>query len=134
MRTAIFPPGLKPGFWRVERGPEGPLFHGGLGHNGGDRVRGAFRNLEGKVNIWMAVGTGSLGILIGSMVRVVFRSLTELNVQTLASLISVLAGAGVIAIFNLMAGGQAGLPNEAWGYPIGLLVGYVFTALLEPDM
>jgi len=83
--------------------------------------------------IYVALGTGCRGLLIGSMVRAVFRQLKDIDVKAFGSLISVMAGAGVIAIFQLVNDGVGKLPQEAWCYPIGLFLGYLVTALLEGD-
>jgi Na+-translocating ferredoxin:NAD+ oxidoreductase RnfD subunit len=77
------------------------------------------------------LGSAALGMLIGSMVRVVFRQMKTLDVKALASLVSLMVGAGVIGLFRAISGQK--LPDDIYFYPVGLLLGYVFTAALEPD-
>jgi hypothetical protein len=90
--------------------------------------------VETGMQIYVIMGAGCVGLLIGSMVRVVFRNIKTVDVKTLGSIISVMAGAGVIAVFQLVNGKGMQLPAEVWCYPIGLFLGYSFTAALEPDM
>ena len=66
-----------------------------------------------------------------SMVRVTFRHLKTIDVKALGSLLSVMMGAGVIAIFQAVVGKGETLPKEVYCYPIGLFLGYAFTAALE---
>lgn len=83
---------------------------------------------------WLVLaGAISLGLLIGSMVRAVFRQMTTLNAKALGSLISVMIGAGVLGLFHAISGSGTPLPQEVYTYPVGLLLGYVITALLEDD-
>jgi hypothetical protein len=77
------------------------------------------------------LGSGCLGMLIGSMVRVTFHQVKQLDAKRLASLISVMVGAGVIGLFRAISGNK--LPDDIYFYPIGLLLGYAFTAALEPE-
>jgi hypothetical protein len=77
------------------------------------------------------MGCGSLGIVVGSMVRVTFIKQQTFNAKTLASIISVMVGGAVIGLFHAITGKQ--LPLEIFWYPVGLAVGYMFTAALEPD-
>jgi hypothetical protein len=52
----------------------------------------------------VVLGASALGMLIGSMVRVVFRQMKKLDAKALASLISLMVGAGVIGLFRAIAG------------------------------
>jgi hypothetical protein len=66
------------------------------------------------------------------MVRVTFRKLEKLDVKTLAAIVSVVVGGVVLGVFHEITGKQ--LPLEIFWYFPGLLLGYVFTALLEPGI
>jgi Na+-translocating ferredoxin:NAD+ oxidoreductase RnfD subunit len=79
----------------------------------------------------VVLGAAALGMLIGSMVRVVFRQMKKLDAKALASLVSLMVGAGVIGLFRAISGQK--LPDDIYFYPLGLLLGYVFTAALEPE-
>ena len=52
----------------------------------------------------VVLGASALGMLIGSMVRVVFRQMKKLDAKALASFISLMVGAGVIGLFRAIAG------------------------------
>lgn len=52
----------------------------------------------------VVLGASALGMLIGSMVRVVFRQMKKLDAKALASLISLMVGACVIGLFRAISG------------------------------
>ncbi len=84
---------------------------------------------------WLvAIGCASLGVLIGVMVRIYVARALTFGFAVLTGAISVLGGGGVAAIFTMLSRGFGSpAPREYWAYPIGLLVGFVWQALLEPD-
>jgi hypothetical protein len=83
-------------------------------------------------NLLMLSGTIALGMVIGWMVRRTFIQQQKLDAKVLGSIISVMVGAGVLGIFKFFSGGINGpLPNEVYGYPIGLLAGVLATAFAD---
>lgn len=76
----------------------------------------------------MALGALCLGCFVGALVHLVVSANPSLNIKALGSLISVVLGAGVLAIFTYR--GTQELRTEFYTYPIGLLVGYSWVALM----
>jgi uncharacterized membrane protein len=74
------------------------------------------------VNWIIATGALCLGILIGILVAYFVEEAKAMTFRVLSSAIWVVAGGGVIAIFQLV--GAAKPTDEYWFYPIGLLVGF----------
>jgi hypothetical protein len=60
----------------------------------------------------VVLGASALGMLIGSMVRVVFRQMKKLDAKALASFISLMVGAGVIGLFRAISGQN--LPDDIY--------------------
>lgn len=70
------------------------------------------------------VGVTCLGIVIGWLVRYYILRFNTFNVETLASLISILLGAAIIKLF------ESDNKRLFWFYPIGLLIGFVLYTVL----
>lgn len=87
-----------------------------------ERVPSAFDKVE------VIFGAAALGMLIGSLVRVALRQMKKLDAKLLVPL---MVGAGVIGFFRAISAQQ--LPDDIYFYPMGLLLGYVFTAAIERD-
>jgi hypothetical protein len=75
-------------------------------------------------------GSLCLGILIGGLVIWYVKSQATFNYQGLVGALSVLAGSGVVAIFRLVGAKDRPPTLGYWLYPVGLLIGAVFTMLL----
>jgi hypothetical protein len=81
---------------------------------------------------WLViVGAGSLGTVVGGIAWYFVAKMERLDIKTLSAVISIIAGAGVLKIFQAVAGSGNNLPRELYGYPIGLLIGVVTVALLN---
>jgi len=80
----------------------------------------------------VALGAVSLGVIVGWMVYHTVRQET-LNAKVFGSIVSVRVGAGVIGIFQKVAGDKSssGLPHEVYLYPVGLLIGIAATATIK---
>lgn len=76
----------------------------------------------------------SLGLILGWMVYRTFTRQQALNAKALGAIVSIMVGAGVLGIFQAIAGKQSGLPRELYWYPIGLLVGMFLTACRDGAM
>ena len=72
----------------------------------------------------------ALGILIGSMVRTVMHHVAVLDVSTIAILVIIMVGAASIGTIFKHANASEN-PDGVYFYPVGLLVGYVATALIH---
>src|SRR6185312_8384701 len=80
--------------------------------------------------LWLVgLGCCCLGILIGALVAIFVVETERFNFAALSGVISILCGAGVIAIFHTL-GGRQYVP-EYWFYPVGLLGGATILALLK---
>jgi hypothetical protein len=80
------------------------------------------------VDLLIAAAAISLGLILGWMVYRTFTRQQALNAKALGAIVSIMVGAGVLGIFQAIAGKQAGLPRELYWYPIGLLAGMILTA------
>jgi ABC-type transport system involved in multi-copper enzyme maturation permease subunit len=81
-------------------------------------------NTEGEVMDWVvALGTVSLGVVIGTLVGFYVGEAKELTRRVVTSAISIFAGAGVLAIFQFL-GAYSSAGHEVWFYPIGLAIGF----------
>ena len=69
------------------------------------------------------ISAASLGIVVGYMVGHTFIRLKRIDAKALGSIISVMVGAGVLALFQRLGGRGEGLPREVYAYPVGLLIG-----------
>jgi peptidoglycan/LPS O-acetylase OafA/YrhL len=69
------------------------------------------------------VGCLALGALIGGLVCHFVVGVREFGLRELSGAVSILSGAGVIAIFHFIGGG--GNFREYWFYPVGLLLGFI---------
>jgi tetrahydromethanopterin S-methyltransferase subunit C len=78
----------------------------------------------------IAVGSLSLGILIGAIVGWYFSESKIITLPVLAGCISALVGSSVLAMFSFLAG-KSGPTHEYWFYPVGLLIGFVVVIGLE---
>lgn len=74
------------------------------------------------MNWIVATGALSLGIVVGILVAYFVEEAKEMNLRVLSSAIGALAGAGVVAVFQLV--GASKPTDEHWFYPVGLLVGF----------
>ena len=79
--------------------------------------------------IMIGIGCSCLGLLIGGLVALFVVETDRFNLGALTGAVSILGGAGVIAIFTLI-GGPKGAP-EYWFYPVGLLIGATIVALIK---
>ena len=70
-----------------------------------------------------AIGSLSLGIVIGWLVRYFIRRYSSFGPKALSSTISILAGGGVLKYFDPNA-------NIIWFYPIGLLIGFIIYTVI----
>ncbi len=77
----------------------------------------------------IGVGCSCLGLLIGGLVALFVVETERFNLGALTGAVSILGGAGVIAVFSLI-GGPKSAP-EYWLYPVGLLFGAVIVALIK---
>ncbi|HWZ98000.1 MAG TPA: hypothetical protein VN025_09580 [Candidatus Dormibacteraeota bacterium] len=84
-----------------------------------------------NVNYIIAAGAVSLGIVVGWMAYHTFKRQERLDAKVMGSIISVIAGASVIGIFQKIAGKSSDLPQELYLYPVGLLIGVVVTAIVK---
>jgi hypothetical protein len=76
---------------------------------------------------WVIVmGCMCLGLLIGGLVCYFVAEQRQFGLRELSGAVSILAGAGVIAIFHLLGGATSA--REYWFYPLGLLIGFVVIA------
>ena len=75
----------------------------------------------------IGLGCWALGATIGGIVVHYIANVKEFTLRGLTSTVAILGGAGVIGIFKLM-----GTPPTVafWMYPVGLLIGAGFIALL----
>jgi peptidoglycan/LPS O-acetylase OafA/YrhL len=69
------------------------------------------------------VGCLALGALIGGLVCHFVVGVREFGLRELSGAVSILSGAGVIAIFHFIGG--SGSFCEYWFYPVGLLFGFI---------
>jgi len=80
---------------------------------------------------WLILsGAVSLGMVVGWVVYVTFTRQQKLDAKVLGAIISVMVGAGVLGIFQKIAGTTTGLPRELYSYRIGLLLGRIFTPIV----
>lgn len=77
----------------------------------------------------ITLGSVCLGILIGSLVRTVVFQTEKLTEKTLLSLVAVMVGATVLGMFKAFSGEK--MPEQVYFYPVGLLVGYAGTLILQ---
>ena len=81
---------------------------------------------------WLvASGCCALGIVVGGIAWHFVTRMTQFDTKALGSVISIIAGAGVLTIFQAVAGKANKLPRELYCYPIGLLIGVGVVALLH---
>lgn len=79
---------------------------------------------------WIVIlGVTSLGSVIGGLVCHYVARTKIFRIKELSSAVSILAGAGVIAIFHFLGGG--GAQKEYWFYPVGLLLGFIVIGSLN---
>ena len=81
---------------------------------------------------FVGIGCTCLGLLIGGLVALYVASTKQFNLGALTGAVSTLAGAGIIAVFHTLGGGNAAVP-EYWMYPVGLLIGACVVASLKGD-
>jgi hypothetical protein len=83
------------------------------------------------IDYLMLTGAGALGAVIGWMVRKTFNQQQKLDAKILGSIVSVMIGSSVVAIFQAFRNQKGPLPDELWAYPIGLLVAVLVGALID---
>jgi hypothetical protein len=72
-----------------------------------------------------AVGSTCLGLVLGAIAGCFFGEAKKLTWNVLVGTVGILAGASVIAIFQMLS--TYAPPGRAiWFYPIGLLPGFLF--------
>jgi hypothetical protein len=75
------------------------------------------------MDVLIASGCGCLGLLIGGLAALYVVRSERLTLGVLSGAVSILSGAGVVAIFHTLGNQQDPPPREYWVYPIGLFVG-----------
>jgi hypothetical protein len=75
---------------------------------------------------FIATGALSLGLLIGGLVGLYVAGSARFDLKALTGAVSILGGAGVLAIFHILGNRADAAPREYWAYPIGLLAGAGF--------
>ena len=79
---------------------------------------------------WFIVaGTMSLGVVVGCLVAYFVEEAPKLNERVVYSAIGIFGGSAVVALFHLI--GASHYMREFWGYPIGLLFGFVAGSIYE---
>jgi MFS family permease len=98
---------------------------------GKDRVASVrhVEDWESAMDLLVAGGTFSLGILIGILIAYFVDEADKMDRGVLYGAVGVIGGVGVIAVFHLL-GGRNGTTREYWFYPIGLLVGFFIGSVL----
>lgn len=78
---------------------------------------------------WMvAIGSVSLGLLIGALVGWFVNEAMVMDRPVLSSSVYIMTGGGVLALFAFLAGH---VPREIWLYPLGLLIGFFAVTAIE---
>jgi hypothetical protein len=70
-----------------------------------------------------------VGVLIGAFCRRVIADAGKISPKLIRSVISLLAGAAVLALFKLVAGKNANALPEYWYYPVGVVLGFFANAI-----
>ncbi len=83
------------------------------------------------MHLGIAIGSTCLGMLVGAQVCLHMARAKKVMLSLLIAAVLTLAGAGVLAVFQLLADPNAQPPKEFWCYPIGLLIGLRGTASIR---
>jgi len=88
---------------------------------------------EPKMDVWTALGSGSLGLVIGWLVWTFVVRAKTLTLKALSTLCSIAAGGTILAVWHGTGTGTAGSKPEVNAYFIGLLVAVLVLGLLNYD-
>lgn len=79
---------------------------------------------------FVAAGATSLGLVVGCLVAYFVEEAPKLTARVMYSATGIFGGSAIIAIFHVLSAG-AGSAREYWGYPIGLLFGFIAGSIYE---
>ncbi len=80
------------------------------------------------MDLIVASGSAGLGFVIGALIGFYIDEADKLTLRVISGAISVIAGAGVIAIFRLLSS-EHGITRENWFYGIGLPAGFILALI-----